>query len=92
MTIHEELQGLLKCDQNTTQNCCESEIKKQQEVKPEKKITTPECPSAKRGEQRGTSTEQSMSETFHLTMVKNGMDCVEHTHTHTHIHKFTLQF
>lgn len=69
MTIHEELQGLLKCDQNTTQNCCESEMKNQQEVKPEKKIATPECPSANRGKQWGTSTEQNMSETFHLGMV-----------------------
>lgn len=86
MTIHEELQGPLKCDQTTTQDCHESDLKKQQEVNLGKTDATLEPPSVNRCEQRCTSDEQSISEPSHLGMAKNGMNGVHMcTHTSTHI-------
>lgn len=83
MTIHEELQGPLRCDQTTTQNCPESDLKKQQEVNLGKKIAILEPPSPD-SEQRCTSAEQSISEPYHLDMAKNGMDTYAYTDLHCH--------
>lgn len=89
MTIHEELQGPLRCDPTTTQNCHESNLKKQQEVNPAKKTATLESSFANRREQRCTSAEQSISEPSHLGMAKNGTDGLHmgvHARAHTYAH------
>lgn len=88
MTIHEELQGPLRCDPTTTQNCHESNLKKQQEVNLAKKTATLESSSANRREQRCTSAEQSISEPSHLGMAKNGTDGL-HMGVHARAHMYT---
>lgn len=75
MTIHEELQGPLRCDQTKTQKYHESDLKKQNKMKPGKKIAPLESPANR--------CEQSTSEPSHG--IENGMNEV-HTCTRTRTH------
>lgn len=74
--IHEELQARLNCSQSTTWRHHNTDIKKEEEeVKPEKEITTVEPPSDTRCQQRDNSPEHSTGgKPLDFGLVKNGMD------------------